>query len=85
MQVTITQPIVDALRTLHDVPDELRARIDGIAKSGDGYTMKLNDDDATAMAELVQWHMRTDPATGKPTAQSAAFNDLIRLIDEAMF
>ena len=85
MQVTLTQPIVDALKTLHDVPDELKARIDGIAQSGDAYTMKLNDDDATAIAELVQWHMRTDPATGKPTALSAAFNDLIRLIDEAMF
>jgi hypothetical protein len=85
MQVTITQPIVDALKTLHDVPDELKSRIDGIAKSGDVYTMKLNDDDATAIAELVQWHMKTDPATGKPTAQSAAFNELIRLIDEAMF
>ena len=85
MQITITQPIVDALKTLHDVPDELQARIDGIAKAGDGYTMKLSDDDGTAMAELLQWHMKTDPKTGKPTAQSAAFNELIRLIDQAMF
>lgn len=85
MQVTLTQPIVDALKTLHDVPDELKARIDGIAKNGDGYTMKLSDDDGTAMAELLQWHMRTDPVTGKATPQSAAFGELIRLIDEAMF
>ena len=85
MQVQISQPIVDALKTLHDVPDNIKARIDGIAKSGDGYVMKLNDDDATAIAELVQWHMRTDPATGKPTAQTAAFGELIQLIDDAMF
>ena len=85
MHVSITQPIVDALKTLHDVPDELRGRIDGISKAGDGYTMKLSGDEGTAMAELLQWHMRTDPATGKPTPQSTAFGELIRLIDEAMF
>jgi hypothetical protein len=85
MQVQITQPIVDALKTLHDVPDELRARIDGIAKADGGYSIKLSEDEATAMAELAQWHIKTDPATGKPTGQSAPFNDLIRLIDEAMF
>ena len=85
MQVQINERIMNALKTLHDVPDNLRARIDGITKSGDGYVMKLNDDDATAIAELVQWHMKTDPATGKPTAQSAAFNELIALIDDAMF
>ena len=85
MQVMITQPIVDALKTLHDVPDELRARIDGIAPANGGYAMKLSDDEATAIAELVQWHIKTDPKTGKPTPQSAALNDLIRLIDEAMF
>jgi hypothetical protein len=85
MQVTITEPIVDALRTLHDVPDELRARIDAIAPADGAWRIRLNDDEATAIAELVQWHMRTDPETGKPTPQSAAFGELIRLIDEAQF
>ena len=85
MQVTITQPIVDALNTLHDVPDDLRARIDAIAPAEGGYTIKLSDDQATEIAELVQWHMRTDPVTGKATPQTAALGELIRLIDEAQF
>jgi hypothetical protein len=83
MQVTLTQPIVDALKTLHDVPDDLRARIDAIAPANGGYAIRLSDDQATAIAELVQWHMRTDPVTGKPTPQTAAFGQLIQLIDEA--
>ena len=85
MQVQITQPIVDALKTLHDVPDELGARIGAIVKSDGGYTLKLSEDEATAMAELVQWHIKTDPVSGKPTAQSKPFDDLIRMIDQAMF
>jgi len=85
MQVTITQPIVDALKTLQDVPDDLRERIDAIAPSNGAFALKLSDDQATEMAELVQWHMRTDPATGKATPQTAALGELIRLIDEAQF
>ena len=85
MQITIPQNVVDALKGLHDVPDNLAARIGGIAKTADGYTIKLSDDEATAMAELAQWHMRIDPATGKLTAQSVPFGELIRLIDEAQF
>ena len=85
MQVKIDQPIVNALKTLHDVPDTVRARIDGITGENGGYVLKLSDDDATAIAELVQWHIKTDPATGRPTPESVAFNELIRRIDEAMF
>jgi hypothetical protein len=85
MQLTITRPIVDALKTLKDVPDSLRARIDGIVQVEGGWLLKLSDDDGTALAELLQWHMRTDPATGKPTGDSAAFGELVRLIDEAQF
>ena len=85
MQVKIDKPMADALKTLHDVPDNLRARIDGITSENGGYVLKLSDDDATAIAELVQWHIKTDPKTGKPTPESAPFEDLIRRIDEAMF
>lgn len=85
MQVIISQPIVDALKTLHDVPDDLHARIEAIVPSNGGFALKLSDDQATAIAELVQWHMRTDPATGQATPQTAAFGELIKLIDDAMF
>ena len=85
MKVTVTRPIADALRTLHDVPDSLKARIEAMTKSPGGVVLTLGDDDATAMAELVQWHVKTDPATGKPTKETAPFEDLVRLIDEAQF
>lgn len=85
MKIQIDQAMHDALTGLHDVPDNLRARFDAIAPADGGYTLGLSDDDATALAELVQWHIKTDPATGKPTRESAPFLELIGLIDKAMF
>ena len=83
MQVRLTQAIVDALKTLKDVPDGLRSRFDAMTKNDGGHILKLTDDDAMALAELLQWHIRTDPATHKPTKETAPFADLVRLIDEA--
>ena len=83
MQLTITQDIVTALKSLGHVPDELRARFEGIAKTDGGYLLKLSDDESIELAELVQWHIGNDPATGRPTPESAPFGRLIALIDEA--
>lgn len=83
MQLTITQDIADALKSLGHVPDELRARFAAITTSDGGYTLKLSDDESIALAELMQWHIRNDPATGKPTPESGPFSRLIALIDEA--
>jgi hypothetical protein len=85
MQVSITRAVAESLRTLAHVPDDLRRRFDAMTPAGDGVVLTLSDDDAMALAELVQWHVRTDPATGKPTAETAPFAELIRLIDEAQF
>lgn len=86
MQIRITQAIKDALARVHDVPDNLRARFAGIAPDGaGGFTLTLSEDDATALAELVQWHIKSDPATDKPTPETKPYDDLIRLIDQAMF
>jgi hypothetical protein len=35
------------------------------------------------LSELLQWHVRTDPASGKPTPETAPFADLIARIAEA--
>ncbi|HWO88286.1 MAG TPA: hypothetical protein VNL98_03930 [Gemmatimonadales bacterium] len=86
MQIRITQAIHDALGRIGHVPDNLRARFDAIAPAENGsFTLALTEDDATALAELVQWHIRTDPATGKPTPETAPYQELILLIDKAMF
>lgn len=85
MDVQITQAIVDALRKMGHVPDTLKQRFDAIAPAGDGFVLKLSDDDAMALAELVQWHIKTDPATGEATAETAPYEDLIARIDEGQF
>lgn len=85
MQLRISRGIRDALGRIGHVPDNLRARFDAIAPDGDGYLLALSEDDATALAELVQWHIRTDPETGRPTPETAPYDELIRLIDQAMF
>lgn len=84
MKLAITQAIKDALARIGHVPDDLRARFDAIAPAdGGAFTLRLSDDDATALAELVQWHVKTDPATLKPTPETAPYAELIRLIDDA--
>lgn len=86
MQVRISQAIVDALKGLEHLPENLRVRFDAIAPvEGGAFALTLNEEDATELAELVQWHIRTDPATGKPTAEAAPFTELIGMIDKAMF
>lgn len=86
VQLPITQDIVDALKTLdHNVPDGLLARIAAVTPAAGGFVLKLSEDEAMALAELVQWQIMDDPATGKPSAVSAPFKELIRLIDEAQF
>ncbi len=85
MKIAIDQSIHDALKSIDHVPDNLKARFDGMTKDAKGYQLTLNEDDATALAELVQWYIKVDPATGMPTPKSVAFNELIRRIDEAQF
>jgi hypothetical protein len=85
MQVLVTESIKTALDAIGHVPDNLAARFQAMTPAPGGYTLKLSEDDATALAELVQWHIKTDPATGKPTAESQPFVTLIGLLDEAMF
>jgi len=85
MQLTITMAMAESLKTLGHVPESLKQRLEAMAPGGGAFVLKLSDDDAMALAELAQWHIRTDPATGKPTAETAPFAELIRLIDEAQF
>jgi len=85
MQVEITQDIVEALKKVHDTPDVLQKRFDAIAPSGDGkYTLKLTEDEATALTELVQWHIRSDDK-GECTPETAPYAELIKRVDAAQF
>lgn len=85
MDVPVTQAIVDALKKVAHVPDSLQKRFDAIAPADGGFVLKLSEDDAMALAELVQWHIKTDPVTGRLTPESAPYQQLIERIDEAQF
>lgn len=85
MRVPITQDIVEALATMDHVPDNLKARFAAVAPGDGGLVLKLTEDEAMALAELVNWYVGNDPATGLPYTVSAPFQELIRRIDEAQF
>ncbi len=85
MNVAITQATVDALRRLGHVPDALQQRLDAIAPAGGGFVLTLSEDDAMALSELVQWHIKTDPATGQLTPESGPYQELVEKLDEAQF
>ncbi len=85
MNVPITQATVDALRRLGHVPDTLKQRLDAIAPAEGGFVLTLSEDDAMALAELVQWHIKTDPATGQLTPESRPYQELVEKLDEAQF
>lgn len=49
------------------------------------YRLKLSEDEAMELSELLQWHVRTDPSTGKPTPETAPYAVVIQAIADAQF
>ena len=84
MHVIITQQIAGALKAMKDIPDNLRARFDAMTPKDVGLALTLTEDEAMALTELVQWHIRSDDS-GKATPETQPYADLIRLVDEAQF
>lgn len=74
-----------ALHSIGHVPDNLASRFAAMTPADGGWVLTLNEGDATELAELVQWHIKTDAATGKATSETQPFVSLIGLIDAAMF
>jgi len=85
MNIALTAAMLDALKKANHVPPDVQKEIAAVAASGGTYRLHLSDDEGMELAELLQWHVRTDPATGKPTPDSAAYAEIIRLIGEAQF
>ena len=83
MNLRMTQPMLDALKRAKHIPPDVQKEIDGVRAEGGTYRLRLSDDEGMELAELLQWHVRTDPATGKPTAETAPYAEIIRLIGEA--
>ena len=89
MEIRLDQAMLDALKRAKHIPPDVQKDID-TAQPEPGttpprYRLHLSDDEAMELSELVQWHVRTDPATGKATPETAPYAEVIRLITEAQF
>jgi hypothetical protein len=83
VEIRISQVMLDALKRAKHIPPDVQKEIDGTKADGGSYRLRLSDDEGMELSELLQWHVRTDPATGNATADTAPYADVIRLISEA--
>jgi hypothetical protein len=83
VEIRISQAMLDALKRAKHIPPEVQKEIDGAKADRGEYRLHLSDDEAMELSELLQWHVRTDPATGQATAETAPYAELIGLISEA--
>jgi hypothetical protein len=83
MNISVTIEMLEALKKAKHIPPDVQKEIDGAKAEGGSYRLHLSEDEGMELAELLQWNVRTDPATGQATADTAPYADLIRLISEA--
>ena len=83
MQVHLTDAMLEALRQVAELPDNLLARVSAARKDGNGYVMNLNDDEAMAMTEMCQWYIRKDPTTGQLGQQAKLFEGIVNAVYQA--
>jgi hypothetical protein len=83
IQVPLTQDMLVALKSANETPETLVQAIAGVKTDGKGVVLSLNNNQTIAMTEMCEWHVRTDPKTGKVTAASKIWDDLIRTIQHA--
>jgi hypothetical protein len=79
MDLAITRAQLDAVRNAKHLPDVLRRVLDGAEPSGDGVTLHLTYEEATALQELAAWSVHTTD-TGDVTPESRIFDDLVKAI-----
>ncbi len=79
MELAVSRSQYDAVRGARHLPDVLKKVLDGASRSGEGYTLHLTYEEATALNELCAWNVHTD-ASGAVTAESQVFDDLVKAI-----
>jgi hypothetical protein len=85
VKIPLSQAMLDALRTAKHIPPDVQRRIDAVKPepgSPPTYQLQLSDDEGMELSELLQWHVRTDGATGRATPDTAPFADIIARITE---
>ncbi len=86
MTILLTRAMLDALKAAKHIPPDVQRRLDAVhpeAGTAARYRLHLTEDEGMELSELLQWHVRTDAATGRPTPETAPYADVIRLIGEA--
>jgi hypothetical protein len=83
VEIRISQVMLEAMRRAKHIPPDVQKEIDGAKAESGAYRLHLSDDEGMELSELLQWHVRTDPATGAATAETAPYADIIRLLSEA--
>jgi hypothetical protein len=79
MELAISRAQIDAVRTAKHLPDVLKRVLDQAQPAGDGFTLHLTYEEATALQELCAWNVHTD-AAGTVTPASRIFDDLVKAI-----
>jgi len=83
MDITLTRPMIDALKSAPDLPENLRKLVNAAHGHGDHFHMTLDDDEAMAMTEMCQWYIRKDPTTGQLGEQAKVFEGVVNAIYQA--
>jgi hypothetical protein len=89
MKLALTDETRSALLRAGHIPDDIRKRFDQMTPLPGGnpgaWSLTLSEDEAMELSELLQWHVRTDPATGQPTPETAPYAALIQAIADQQF
>lgn len=83
MRIRLDTAMLEALKKAKHIPPDVQREIDAVRPGQGAFELHLSDDEGMELAELLQWHVRTDPATGQPTTDTAPYAEIIRLITEA--
>jgi len=86
VKIPLSQAMLDALKSAKHIPADVQKRLDAVKsepRTPPTYNLQLSEDEGMELSELLQWHVRTDPATGRPTAETAPFAEIIARIAEA--
>lgn len=85
MKIQLSPEMLEALKRAKHIPPDVQREIDAVRPDGGSIELRLSDDEGMELSELLQWHVRSDPATGQPTGETAPYAEIIRLIAEQQF
>jgi hypothetical protein len=79
MDLAVSRVQYEAVRAARHLPDVLKQVLDRASANGDGYTLHLTYEEATALNELCSWNVHTD-AQGEVTPDTKVYDELVRAI-----